>query len=159
MAQLMGRSTNQLKEWRRTLGFPYPDGHSSRIVLQEVFSWLSDILAALPKQAMQRRLARTSSQEELDPQLMGPNSPAMERYRTAQAQLAELKLKERNREMVAIELVNKIHTQWSDRLRKVCEILERKYDRKAAELLRNGLDDCEKMLLTMSSEDDVCQQS
>ena len=72
----------------------------------------------------------------------GGDSPALERYRMAKAELAELDLKERQGSLIDRERARGVLGRWAAITRRMGEKLAARHGRGAAQLLSDALDRC-----------------
>jgi hypothetical protein len=77
--------------------------------------------------------------------LQGSDSPALERYRTAKAELIELDLSERRGELIPRDEIHNLFTRMGSRLRQAGETLQRKFGAESQEILNDALDDIAKI--------------
>ncbi len=105
------------------------------IDLAKLAKWLHDFLA---EHAAALAMAR---REEGDALLVGPSSPAMERYRLARAQLAELELQERRGSLLSRAGAHRGMGRISHIIREALRALRRDFGREAAGIIEEALDD------------------
>lgn len=74
------------------------------------------------------------------------DSPGLERYRLAKAQLAELELAERRGQVVKVDAAKDVLTRWADVLRRLAATMKQQFGREAEEHVFDAIDDCEHVL-------------
>ncbi len=90
--------------------------------------------------------ARTGQIED-DPMLAGSSSPNLERYRGAQADLAELKLQQQRGELLSREAVMKGLAIFASTMRQAFETLQRQFGREAVDITSQALGEAEHTFL------------
>jgi len=84
-----------------------------------------------------------------DPLLTGgPDSPALERYRTARAESAEIDVSERKRETVTFALLWPVLERFSGLIRRGGETLQHRFGTDAATVFNDALDEAERVIRT-----------
>ena len=90
-----------------------------------------------------RQLRRTTGD---DPALDGPSdSPALERYRAAKADLAEMQLERERGELISRDHVRAALGRWAGPLRRAGEILEKQHGQSARKVLDEALAQCDEI--------------
>lgn len=84
----------------------------------------------------------------------GGNSPALERYRLARAQLAEQNLAERNNEIVRVSVVESMVMSVASRVRAAGDRLGRKFGAEAQDVLLRALEDLEEEMASDGGADE-----
>lgn len=134
LVEWSGRQPKQWLDWSVRYQLPYRAGKDVPYVdLTSVIRWLAEFLA---------RNHELLSQIASDPLMFGGNSPSIERWRAAKADMAEDERDERRRKLLPLDAVHDIHTRWASRLRKAGEVLARRYGNDAADILRDALIEC-----------------
>ncbi len=128
-ARMMGRPSQQLLRWREQHRMPYPEEKRQPVDLRAVLAWLADFLANLVSQD--------------DAIMAGGDSPALERWRTERAELAELDLDQNRGELLHVGAARQTLGRWAQILRKAGEQLRRQYGNDAGDILQDALDDCD----------------
>lgn len=77
---------------------------------------------------------------------VGGNSPALERYRLARAEEAEIGVLERKKEIMSTERAREMLGRWGDRIRAAGVTLGRHHGAEAQATLTEALEDCGKIL-------------
>jgi hypothetical protein len=128
--QMSGRQAKVINEQATTYGIPFS---GPTVNLPDVVRGFHDFLARNA-----RRL------REIDDEMMlgDPDSPALERFREAKANLAELDLQKRKGELVPRDEIREGLGRFAARIRGAGDLLERQFGPEAAEILREALDDC-----------------
>lgn len=83
--------------------------------------------------------ARNAPSNTSDPLLAGPDTPQLERYRAARADLAELEREERKRNLIDREKAHGLFIRAAHVFRSTGESLARAYGPEAAKLFNDGL--------------------
>ena len=83
-----------------------------------------------------------------DALLLGPDSPALERYRDERAKLARLDRLEREHHLLPREDVHQTMTRIAFIIRQAGEVLNKEYGRDAAAILTDAIDDAQKEMDT-----------
>lgn len=96
-----------------------------------------------------------------DPLLGSGDSPGLERYRMAKAQLAEMDLAEREKVTLSADAVHDGLNIISQTFRKACEILQRKFGTEAFSVLETAVQEAETQIDDMfrATEDDASSES
>ena len=81
-----------------------------------------------------------------DPLLSGGDSPELERYRKARADLAEMERDERNGSLIPRQQLEPAFVQYASAIRRAGEGLQRRYGNEAAAMLNEALDDAERII-------------
>jgi len=76
-----------------------------------------------------------------DDMLVGESSPALERYRTARAGLAELDLEREQKTHVALADLGPALSRFTARLRQAGEILQRRFGSDASDILNDAIEE------------------
>lgn len=79
--------------------------------------------------------------DETDPLLVGSDTPALERYRLAKAELSELELAEKRKQLVSLELLKETWGPVVDVMRKAIMTIEKDYGRDAGEVIDDAIDE------------------
>lgn len=124
-----GRQWKTLKEQSDRYGFPFGE----TVDLTKFIGWFHDFLSENA-----RKLNARPSQAER-------SSPALEKWRRERARLAELDRLQREGELVPFVMIVEIHNLQAELLRRSIERLEKRYDADAAQLVRDALDDLERL--------------
>ena len=82
---------------------------------------------------------------ETDPLMVGPTSPALERYREKQCELKDMDIADRKRELVSATGMQEVFIQCGERLKKANDELERIYGRSARDPLDNAMGDMSRL--------------
>jgi phage terminase Nu1 subunit (DNA packaging protein) len=122
-------SIDTVKNWAKQ-GLP---GERGRFDLAEVIPWLR---TNGPCNHVRKAVA--GDDDEL---LSGESSPALERYRLARAQSAELDLEERKRALLSRETVRAVLIRWGAIFRRIGERFQKTCP-EAAAALNDALDEC-----------------
>jgi hypothetical protein len=81
-----------------------------------------------------------------DPLLVGVDSPELERYRAARADLAEMERDERNGSLIPRQQLEPAFVQYATAIRRAGEGLQRRFGNEAAAMLNEALDDAERII-------------
>ena len=127
-----GRQWKILREQSERYGIPFGE---AEIDLPAVVRALHDFLAA-----NRHKLAGASGD---DPLLAGVNSPALERYRSARAKLAELDLQERENQLLPLDKVHDALSRLGSIMRLAGETLQRQFGPDALAIIDDALNDYE----------------
>lgn len=79
--------------------------------------------------------------DETDPLLVGSDTPALERYRLAKAELSELELAEKRKQLVSLDLLKETWGPVVDVMRKAIMTIEKDYGRDAGEVIDDAIDE------------------
>lgn len=79
--------------------------------------------------------------DETDPLLVGSDTPALERYRLAKAELSELELAEKRKQLVSLELLKETWGPVVDVMRRAIMTIEKDYGRDAGEVIDDAIDE------------------
>ena len=74
-----------------------------------------------------------------DPLLVGGDSPSLERYRAARADMVELELEKTRGTHIDVRALESTIVRFSDRLRSTGELLQRKFGNDASEMFNDGI--------------------
>jgi hypothetical protein len=132
--EMAGRQWATLVKQARLHGMPY--GRS--IDLVQWVGWLTRFLEEHPGNFVRRDCD--------DPLLAGRNTPALERYRNAKADLAHLELLERTGELLPIDKVHEAAAAIAQLLRNAGDALQRRFGRDALEILDQALAQAEEQI-------------
>jgi hypothetical protein len=133
---LSGRQNNTLQQQADRYGLPL---RGERLNLQAIITGFHDFL----RDNAHRLAAEPGG---IDPDLIGKNSPALERYRDEKAKMITLQRKEMERHLSPREDVRNGFGVLAQRLRQLGEVYQRKNYTDAAKLLNEALDDMERTL-------------
>ncbi len=100
-----------------------------------------DAIAAIVDGLRKREAEMGAAASDGDPDLFGEDSPALERYRTARAQLAELDLEVRRAKLLDREQLESHWNAGAVALRNAGERLQRRYGDEAVEIYNEGMAD------------------
>lgn len=126
MARRLGINKNTATTWAGLPGFP--GGASGPWLLPDIIRWL---------------ISRTNARPESDdPAMSGPDSPALERYRLAKAELSELELAEKRKQLLPRGVVRQALASWAAILRNAGDQLGRRFGVGAQRVLTDALDGC-----------------
>lgn len=90
-----------------------------------------------------------------DPELAGPASAGLERYRQARAAIAELELARLRRQLVPREEVHAVLDQVATTLRRAGEILARHHGDEARQVLEDAIDDARRLLEQINTAETI----
>lgn len=122
-------SIDTVKDWKAK-GMP---GDTGRYSLATILRWLR---SEGPWRARPRL--------DDDPLLAADvDSPGLERYRLAKAELAELDAAERRKQVVSVERLRALFLRWGPQLRSLGERLQKRFGAEAGKMLNETLDQCE----------------
>jgi len=96
-------------------------------------------------------------QVDAEPDLAGPASPGLERYRQARAAIAELELAQLRRRLVPRDEVHQVLDQVAGTLRNAGVILERHYGAEARQVLEDALDNARRLLQQLDTQEHLDQ--
>ena len=130
VAAFFGVSETTIKDWRAR-GMP---GEPKRYNLSEITKWRIDI---------ERSRAAPPSE---DPLLDGGDSPALERYRNAKADLAELDIAEREGRLVEADTIKSVLYAVASSIRELGELYQRQGHVAAFDLLQQHLEGIQKRI-------------
>jgi len=88
-----------------------------------------------------------------DPLLAGRSDPELARYRMARAELAELDLEERRRNLIPREEVHRVMEAVATALRSAALVLEKQYGDQAREILEDALDAARRHVVALETHD------
>lgn len=136
MAHIYAVSIETVKGWAKQ-GMP---GRPGSYDAHEISRWLRST-------GPWRQHAKAAEEDEL---LLGTSagsdSPGLERFRIAKANLAELELQERKRQLVSVDRVRSILTRWSGPLRRLGESLSKRFGTEASLAFNEALEECESVI-------------
>ncbi len=132
LAEVCNRSIPTIALWVKS-GMPYEPG---RYDLRQIIPWL----------IRRGKHAATPAGENEDPLLAVGDSPGLERYRLAKAELAELELQVRKGTLIPIDAVKDTISRWSALIRRMGESLAKRFGNEAAELLNETLVECRRVV-------------
>lgn len=132
MAEVCGRSIPAIAMWAKS-GMP---GKPGCYDLRLIIPWLI---------RKNKRGPREPNENE-DPLLAAGDSPGLERYRLAKAELAELELQVRKGTLIPIDAVKDTIARWSALIRRMGESLAKRFGNEAAELLNETLVECRRVV-------------
>ncbi len=146
---MAGRSAKVVREQASRHGLPYPlDEPKAKISLPAVLRWLHDFLA--------ENKWRLLAPGDDDPMMVGSgkDSPALERYRLAKAELTEFDLAERRGTLVAVdEVLVWYHAEVAEPIRKALETLELRHGKEAVDLVTPALQAADAAVSTRLQQD------
>jgi hypothetical protein len=90
--------------------------------------------------------ATEAARKASDPLLAGGDSPELERYRAARADLAEMERDERNGSLIPRQQLDPAFVQYASAIRRAGEALQRRFGNEAAVMLNEALDDAERII-------------
>ena len=125
LADIYAVSLDSVKRWR-SQGLP---GKSGRYVLREVSAWLRESGPWRPRVSAEGDELLAS----------GSDSPALEEYRKAKAELAKLDLATRRREMLSADDVRMICETYGEHVKRATRTLKRRYGAAAGEIITDAL--------------------
>lgn len=130
IAEFFGMSLDTVKGWAKQ-GMP---GHPKAYDLSVIAKWLRE-----------KGPWRQHVRPESDDPLMGDSgdSPGLERYRLAKAELAEMDALERRGQLISTEKAKTILDRWAMVIRRMGEGLGRRYGAEAATEVNLALGECE----------------
>jgi len=137
-----GRQYKTLSEQATTYGIPIA---GKTIDLPAVVRWLHDFLAENA-----RRLATVEGEDPM----AGPTSPALERWREEKYRLARLERMEREQLLLPRDLVHQGLTRMAAIFRRLGDTMQRLHGRAAHQLVDEALDDCQREIDDLFSDDD-----
>ena len=145
-----GKSTKELHDLHRNLGAPL---YGRVIDVAEAVRWYTRYVSRFNRThkgggrlAPAGLAAALDDEGESDPNMVGPLSPALEKYREERAKIARLTRLEMEKTLIPADTVRQVHNQWADRLVKAQEELERDHGDEASGVLTMALADCERMV-------------
>ena len=94
------------------------------------------------------RLDRALAMADTDPMMTRGDSPAMERYRAARANLAELDLSERHGKLVTLAKFQQRYLPVANRIRRAGTTLRRRFGPEAASVLEQAIDEATRAVAT-----------
>lgn len=132
--QMSGRQVKVLNEQATRYGIPF-DGRTVNLpaVVRKLHDFLAENAAVLAKR-------------DEDPLLSGSDSPGLERYRTAKADLAELELERQRGTLVSLDRVRDRMAATFTLIRRAGERLQQHYGAAALQILNDALDDCKQLV-------------
>lgn len=119
------RTAGTIGRWVREDGCPGRAGHYD---LDAIEAWLD---------------ARNS---DADPEMTGAVSPALERFRNARADLAELERDQKRKELVPRHEVHQVMGQVADVLRNAGTVLGKRWGAEARRVLDKAIDDAQRLV-------------
>ena len=131
---MSGRQAKVVNDQARLYGIPLL---GRTIDLVEVIRWIHDWLAENAS-----KLAAIEAGE--DPLMSGTDSPALERYRLARAQMVELELAERRGDLIRRDHLREGLARYARGVRATGDSLRRQFGKDAHDLLNEHLDDAER---------------
>ena len=105
-----------------------------------------DLRQIIPWLIRRGKYAQQANGENDDPLLAAGDSPGLERYRLAKAELAELELQVRKGTLIPIDAVKDTIARWSALIRRMGEALGKRFGNEAAELLNETLMECRRVV-------------
>ncbi len=90
---------------------------------------------------------------DVDPLLAAGASPALERYRLAKAQLAELDLAQRKGQLVDVAILKNTLGRWAAIWRRVGERMGKRYGTDGTEIFNEALDSCRVVIREIEQND------
>ncbi len=126
---MSGRANQVLKKQVETHGIPL---EGATIDLTKVVRWLHDFLAA-------NRIKLMRDEDE-DAALMAGEGPAIERWRLAKAQIAEIELEEKRKRLLPLDEIHRGLARSASIMRRAGERLERLFGPDARKLFDEAID-------------------
>jgi len=126
VATVYGVSVPTVKGWRAS-GMP---GQPGRYPLADISRWLRAEGPWRPRIA--------ADGDEL--LVSGSDSPALERYRQAKAELSELELARQRKDVMPLEDVRRVCETYGSHIKRATRTLRRRYDNGAADVILDALD-------------------
>lgn len=96
---------------------------------------------------------RQTTGQHLDAALLAGDSPALERYRLARAQIAELELAQRKNDLIDREAARAVFGRWAAIIRRTGDQLNKRHGNEAGKLLADALADCRTVVNPLSPAD------
>lgn len=138
IAEFFGVSVDTVKNWAKQR----MPGHAKHYPLNEIAQWLR---TEGPGSSKYRDCNE-------DPMLAGGTSPQLERYRAAQASLAELRLSRERGELLSRDRARDVFGRWASIIRRLGERLGRKFGSEAALAVDDALDECSHSVNELDSD-------
>ena len=133
VAEALGVSLASVAAWARQ-GMP---GVPGKYPIPKIVQWLRNEGPWRPK---------AKSDDDGDPLLAEGDSPALERYRNAKAELAEIDVAERKKILVSIDKLKPVFLRWATTIRRCGEWLGKRWGNEAAEALNDALAECQRVV-------------
>lgn len=110
--------------------------------------------AALIEAIIERRVSeRTPKIVPDDPDISGPNSPALERLRTINGNLAELNQREREGELINRVKCRDILSRWGVVIRKMGDRVSKRFGAEANQIVNEAIDECDSVVRGLGNAD------
>jgi len=141
-----GKSAGELQALHHRFGAPL---YGSPIDVPAAVHWYTRRVAEYNKRHKGGgRLDGSAGGDEgdADPNMVGPLSPALEKYREERARIARLTRLQMEKSLVSVEAMSAVLGKWAERLVKAQDELEREHGPPAAGVLRTALTDCRRMV-------------
>lgn len=129
VAAVLGISAMQVSRLQKTEGAP------TGINVPEFVGWY-----------VERQLRRATTQAGGDPDMVGGDSPALERYRAAKADLAELDRDERRMKLIPRDQAEESARMRAQVMRRAGEKLQRRFGVEAQEILDDAIDEATRII-------------
>lgn len=142
VADVYDVSPETVSKWCKR-GMP---GRHGAYKLREISHWLRE-----------RNLGNVHEKrmEASDPLLVADvDSPGLERYRLAKAAITELELERLKGTLIPLEKVRESLGRWASLIRRMGEMLGRRFGQEAAQAMNETLAECRRMMPTDSNDDD-----
>lgn len=129
MAEFSGVSEQALRKWFTLPGFPRQEDGS--VCLWDLAVW---------------RTRLDVGDQQTDPELVGGDSPGLERYRLARAQQEEIKLEAMRKDYLRRDDIRMMHGELATLIRKAGDEVQRRFGVVAGEILNDAINEFEKRI-------------